>query len=138
MLWDSNKPVIFTRIIIDPTNPNTIYVGAIGSPWGEHEERGVYKTTDGGKTWSKILFANNKTGVADLVMDPNNPNKLIAALWEHKEILGFLILEEKVQVFISYDGGEHWKKVTSEEGLPDGNLEDWSSMPPISPISFML
>ena len=111
------------RIIIDPTNPNTIYVGAIGSPWGEHEERGVYKTTDGGKTWSKILFANNKTGVADLVMDPNNPNKLIAALWEHKRDPWFFNSGgEGSGIHITYDGGEHWKKVTSEEGLPDGNL----------------
>ena len=111
------------RIIIDPTNPNTIYVGAIGSPWGEHEERGVYKTTDGGKTWSKILFANNKTGVADLVMDPNNPNKLIAALWEHKRDPWFFNSGgEGSGIHITYDGGEHWKKITSEEGLPDGNL----------------
>ena len=65
------------RVIIDPTNPDIVYVGAIGSPWGEHPERGVFKTTDGGKTWEKILFANNKTGVADMVMDPSNPNKLI-------------------------------------------------------------
>ena len=72
------------RIIIDPTDPNTIYVGAIGSPWGEHPQRGVFKTTDGGQTWEKILFVNNKTGVADMVMDPTNPNKLIVAMWEHK------------------------------------------------------
>ena len=52
-------------------------------PWGEHQERGIYKTTDGGKT-EKVLYQNPKTGAADLVMDPNNPNKLIAAMWEHK------------------------------------------------------
>ena len=57
------------RIIIDPTNPNVVYVGAIGSPWGEHKERGVYKTTDGGKTWKQILFNNIKTGAADLIME---------------------------------------------------------------------
>ena len=63
------------RVIIDPTDPDVVYVGAIGSPWGEHPERGVFKTTDGGETWEKVLFVNNKTGVADLVMDPKNPNK---------------------------------------------------------------
>ena len=111
------------RIIIDPINPNTIYVGAIGSPWGEHEERGVYKTIDGGKTWSKILFANNKTGVADLVMDPNNPNKLIAALWEHKRDPWFFNSGGKGSgIHITYDGGHHWKKITTKEGLPDGDL----------------
>ena len=60
-------------------------LGAIGSPWGEHPERGVFKTTDGGKTWNKILYyANNRSGVGDMVMDPANPNKLMVAMWEHK------------------------------------------------------
>lgn len=72
------------RIIVDPRDENTVYVGAHGNPWGEHKERGVYKTTDGGKTWDKILYVDEKTGVADLVMDPSNPNKLIAAMWEHR------------------------------------------------------
>ena len=72
------------RIIVNPTNPDIIYVAAIGSPWGEHQERGIYKTTNGGKNWKKILYQNPKTGAADLVMDPNNPNKLVAAMWEHK------------------------------------------------------
>ena len=72
------------RIIIDPTNPEIVYVAAIGSPWGEHPDRGVYKTIDGGQTWNKVLYINDKTGAADLVMDPKNPNKLVAALWEHK------------------------------------------------------
>ena len=72
------------KIIIDPKNTNTVYIGAIGSPWGEHKERGVYKTTDGGKTWNQILFTNIKSGVADMVIDPTNPNKLIVAMWEHK------------------------------------------------------
>ena len=60
------------RIIIDPTQPNTVYVAAIGSPWGVHPERGIYKTIDGGNSWKKILYQNPKTGAADLVMDPSN------------------------------------------------------------------
>ena len=72
------------RVIIDPTNPDIVYAAAIGSPWGEHPERGIFKTVDGGKTWKKVLYNNIKTGAADLVMDPSNPNKLIAAMWEHK------------------------------------------------------
>ena len=111
------------RVIIDPTNPNVVYVGAIGSPWGEHPERGVFKTTDGGRTWERILFANNKTGVADLVMDPTNPNKLIAALWEHKRDPWFFKSGgEGSGLHITYDGGETWKKITDEEGFPDGEL----------------
>ncbi|WP_298903291.1 hypothetical protein [uncultured Psychroserpens sp.] len=111
------------RVIIDPTNPDIVYVAAIGSPWGEHPERGVFKTTDGGKTWTKILFANNKTGAADLVMDPKNPNKLIAALWEHKrEPWFFNSGGEGSGLHITHDGGKTWKKITDKEGFPKGNL----------------
>ncbi|WP_204346050.1 WD40/YVTN/BNR-like repeat-containing protein [Psychroserpens algicola] len=111
------------RVIIDPTNPDIVYVGAIGSPWGEHPERGVYKTTDGGVTWKKILFANNKTGAADLVMDPKNPNKLIAAMWEHKRDPWFFNSGgEGSGLHITHDGGTTWKKITDKEGFPEGNL----------------
>lgn len=65
------------RIIVDPADPNTVYVAAIGNPYGVHPERGVYKTTDGGDTWKLILHTNDSSGCADLVMDPTNPNKLI-------------------------------------------------------------
>jgi photosystem II stability/assembly factor-like uncharacterized protein len=111
------------RVIIDPTDPNTVYVGAIGSPWGEHPERGVYKTTDGGETWEQILFVNNKTGAADLIMDPTNPNKLMAAMWEHKrEPWFFNSGGEGSGLHITHDGGKTWKKVTAEDGFPKGNL----------------
>lgn len=111
------------RIKIDPTDPNTVYVGAIGSPWGEHAERGVYKTTDGGVTWKKILFVNNKTGVADMVMDPTNPNKLFVAMWEHKRDPWFFKSGGKGSgMYMTHDGGENWKKITPEDGLPKGDL----------------
>ena len=111
------------RVIIDPTNPNTVYVGAIGSPWGTHKERGVFKTNDGGETWNKVLYANTKTGVADLVMDPKNPNKLIAALWEHKRDPWFFNSGGVGSgIHITYDGGKNWKKITSKDGLPEGDF----------------
>ncbi|PKA83880.1 sortilin (neurotensin receptor 3) [Ulvibacter sp. MAR_2010_11] len=111
------------RIIIDPTNPNIVYAGAIGSPWGEHPERGVFKTTDGGKTWTNILFSNNKTGVADMVMDPTNPNKLIVAMWEHKRDPWFFNSGgEGSGLFITHDGGATWQKRTDADGLPKGEL----------------
>ncbi|RLD73447.1 MAG: hypothetical protein DRJ07_20800, partial [Bacteroidetes bacterium] len=111
------------RIIIDKNNPNTIYVAAIGSPWGEHPERGVFKTVNGGETWSKILFVNNKTGAADLVVDATNPNKLIAAMWEHRrKPYTFKSGGEGSGIYVTYDGGKNWKKRTDEDGLPKGNL----------------
>ena len=111
------------KVIIDPTNPNIVYAAAIGSPWGEHPERGVFKTTNGGKSWTKILYINNKTGTADLVMDPTNPNKLIAAMWEHKRDPWFFKSGGSGSgLHISFDGGETWSKKTEDDGLPKGDL----------------
>ena len=111
------------RIIIHPDNPNVLYVAAIGSPWGEHKERGVYKTVNGGETWMKILSGNQNTGAADLVMDPKNPNKLVAALWEHKrEPWFFKSGGPKSGLFITIDGGKNWVKKTEKDGLPKGDL----------------
>ncbi len=111
------------RIVIDPKNPNTVYVGAIGSPWGEHPERGVFKTTDGGQTWTKSLFVDNKTGCAELVMDPVNPNKLIASMWQHRRTpWDFTSGGPGSGMYITHDGGTTWTKKTDKDGLPEGEL----------------
>jgi photosystem II stability/assembly factor-like uncharacterized protein len=111
------------RVIIHPTNSDIVYVGATGAAWGENPERGVYKTTDGGKTWEKILYVNEKTGSADLVMDPSNPNKLIAAMWEYRRWPWFFKSGGPGSgIYVTFDAGKTWKKRTDEDGLPKGDL----------------
>lgn len=110
------------RIIIDPVNPNTIYAAAIGNPYGEHAERGVYKTTDGGDTWNLVLHTNDSSGCADLIIDPTNPNKLIAAMWQHRRTpYSFTSGGVGSGLYVTYDAGKSWKKLGKDEGLPDGN-----------------
>ncbi len=117
------KTVCIHRIIIDPNNANTVYVAAIGNPYAEHNERGVYKTTDGGETWSKILYANDTTGCADLIMDPSNPNKLIASMWQFRRTPWNLTSGGAGSgLHITVDGGKTWQKLSKEDGLPEGPL----------------
>ncbi len=111
------------RILISTENPNVVYVGAQGSPFGPNTERGVYRTRDGGKTWEKILYTNDRSGVADMVMDPSNPKKIIAALWEYgRQPWRFTSGGPGSGIFVTYDGGDTWVKLTEKDGLPKGDL----------------
>ncbi len=111
------------RIIVDPSDGNTVYVGAMGDPFTANSDRGLYKTTDGGKTWEKILYSNEMSGIADLVMDPVNPNKLFAALYEHKRTPYYFTSGGKGSgLFVTYNGGENWQQLGEKEGLPTGEL----------------
>jgi len=118
-----DKTICIHRVVIDPANPNTVYAAAIGNPYAEHPERGVFKTTDGGETWNKILYANDTTGCADLIMDPSNPNKLIAAMWQFRRTPWNLKSGGVGSgLHITVDGGKTWKKLSKDDGLPEGQL----------------
>ncbi|MEJ7675072.1 MAG: hypothetical protein WKF59_20805 [Chitinophagaceae bacterium] len=111
------------RIIIDPSNPNIVYAGAIGNPYAEHPERGVFKTTDGGETWNKVLYTNDTSGTADLVMDPSNPNKLLAGMWQHRRTpWSFNSGGKGSGLYMTLDGGKTWKKLGKEDGIPEGDI----------------
>ncbi len=111
------------RVIIHPKNPDIIYVAAIGSAWHNHTDRGVFKTTNGGQSWEKILYVNEKTGAADLVIDPENPNKLIVSMWEYRrQPWVFKSGGDGSGLHITMDGGKTWQKKSSKDGLPEGNL----------------
>jgi len=111
------------RIIINPQNTDIIYIGAIGSPWGDSEDRGVYKTSNSGESWEKVLYIDEKTGPGDMVMDPENPNKLIVGMWEHRRWPWFFKSGGKSSgIFITYNGAKDWKKLSSKDGLPEGDI----------------
>ena len=108
-------------IVVNPTNADLVYVGALGHVWAPNPERGVFRSKDGGKTWDKILFRNDSTGVVDLVMDPANPNVLYAGLWQAGRTPWLLSSGGKGSgMFKTTDGGDHWTEITRNPGLPEG------------------
>jgi photosystem II stability/assembly factor-like uncharacterized protein len=109
------------RIIIHPTNPDIVYVAATGHEWTYNEDRGVFKTTDGGKSWDKVLFINEKVGAIDLVMDPTHPDVLIASMVNRiRRRWSDPVPGGEDGLFKTTDGGKTWKELT--DGLPDTAL----------------
>ncbi len=111
------------RIALHPTNPDIAYVAAMGTLWGPNSERGVYKTSDGGETWQQILYVDQLTGATDIKMDPGNPDKLYAGMWQFRRWPYFFKSGGPGSgMYISYDAGKTWKQKTEEDGLPAGEL----------------
>lgn len=109
------------RIVIHPTNPDIVYAAALGHTYGPQDDRGVYKTTDGGKNWRKVLFIDEGTGASDLVLDPKTPNTLYAAMWSiHINTWGLRSGGAGGGIYKSEDGGESWTPMT-QNGLPGGD-----------------
>ncbi|HEV2388621.1 MAG TPA: hypothetical protein VGS20_15355 [Candidatus Acidoferrales bacterium] len=104
-------------IVVSPSDPSTVFVGVTGHAWGPGPDRGVYRTTDGGKTWNKVLYVGDTTGVSDMVMEPGNPKILYAGMWQ--VLRHPWVLESggnSSGIYRSTDGGDSWQKLTA--GLP--------------------
>ncbi|MCP2043746.1 glycosyl hydrolase [Pontibacter sp. HSC-36F09] len=111
------------RIRIHPQNPDIVYVAAMGDLYKSHEERGVFKSADGGKTWKRTLFANKDAGAVDLVIDPNNPRVLYATTWNvRRNPYSLSSGGPGSGIWKSTDGGDSWKEISRNEGLPKGTL----------------
>jgi photosystem II stability/assembly factor-like uncharacterized protein len=110
-----------SSIVIDPKNSDIVWVGVLGALWGDSEERGIYKTTDGGITWTKTFFVDNKTGCSDLILDKNNNNIMYASFWEFRRT-GWSFSSGGTQsaLYKSIDAGKTWNKI--HNGFPAGKL----------------
>lgn len=110
-----------SKIIIHPNNSDVLYVAVPGRLWSDSPDRGLYKTADGGKTWEKILYTDEKTGCADVLMDPRNPNVLWASMWQFRRTpYSFVSGGPGSALYKSTDGGKTWRKITN--GLPTGEF----------------
>ncbi|MEQ1607149.1 MAG: glycosyl hydrolase [Pyrinomonadaceae bacterium] len=112
-----------SRVRVHPTDPNTVYVAALGHLWGNNEQRGIFRTKDGGKTWTKILYRNAETGASDLIIDPSNPNTLYAGFWQiGRKPWRMDSGGDGSGLFKSIDGGDTWTEISRNRGLPSGVL----------------
>ena len=111
------------EIVLHPSDPDVAWVSALGPAWSDGDERGVFKTTDGGLSWRKVLYVNEGTGAFGMVADPSNPNHLLASTWEYRRWPWFFRSGGGGSgLWKSWDGGETWRRITHADGLPEGEL----------------
>ena len=111
------------RILLHPTSPEVVYAGVAGSQWREGGDRGVYKTTDGGQSWIHVLSVDERTGVSDLIMDPDDPDRLLAAMWSARAYPWSVEPRGSGSgLFLTTDGGQSWIRLMEADGLPAGDL----------------
>ncbi|HKJ45889.1 MAG TPA: hypothetical protein VJ991_08690 [Balneolales bacterium] len=114
---------VISRIAVDPNNPDIVYVAALGHVFANNKERGIYRSLDGGKTWKKILYVDDKTGAIDIEMDPNNPRILYAAFWQSFRTPWIMSSGGPGSgLYKSTDGGDSWKNISHNPGMPKGLL----------------
>ncbi|MFZ1699476.1 MAG: hypothetical protein WBO10_09000 [Pyrinomonadaceae bacterium] len=112
-----------SRVRVHPKDPNIVYVSALGHLWGNNDQRGIFRTKDGGKTWDKILYRNSETGASDLILDPSNPNTIYAAFWQiSRKPWRMDSGGPGSGLFKSTDGGDTWTEISRNRGLPSGVL----------------
>ena len=112
-----------SRIVVHPKDANVVWAASLGHIYGKNNERGIYKSSDGGATWEQVLFSTNQSGAADLVIDPNHPNVLLASMWDAwRTPYSLNSGGPNSGMFKSEDGGDTWKDISRNEGLPKETL----------------
>ena len=117
------KTHVISNIVVDPNNPDLVYVAALGHVFGNNPERGVYRSTDGGETWKKILYENEKAGAVDIAIDPNNSRVLYASFWQaYRKPWIMSSGGPGSALYKSIDGGDTWTNISHNPGMPKGTL----------------
>ncbi len=119
------QTVSIGRVLVHPTNSNIVYLTAVGSYFAPNPERGVYKSTDAGATWNLSLFISDSTGAIDIIMDPTNPERMMASMWERvRRPTSSHLYGPSSGTYKTIDGGDNWQLIPSSAGLPNSNSQN--------------